>query len=101
MLFVSLYSGCGQGYVGMGCNTKSVKKFMENFMFLRGDRRNGKLIFLFGAISWTMWLNRNDLVFNFKIISTPGALTYKCFFFFAASGSHGERARQGGPGDAC
>jgi hypothetical protein len=35
----------------MGCNTKSVKKFMENFMFLRGDRRNEKLIFLFGAIS--------------------------------------------------
>jgi hypothetical protein len=25
-----------------------------------------------------LWLNRNDLVFNSKIISTPSALIYKC-----------------------
>jgi hypothetical protein len=63
---------------------KGVKFFVENFMFLGeggGGKWNGKLIFLFGAISWTLWLNRNDLVFNSKIISTPGALIYKCVFF--------------------
>jgi hypothetical protein len=29
---------------------------------------------MLGAIFWTMWLNRNDLIFNTKIISTLGAL---------------------------
>jgi hypothetical protein len=60
---------------------KGVKDLVENFMFLRGDKWNGMLIFLFGAISWSLCLNRNDLVFNSKIISTPGALIYKCVSF--------------------
>jgi hypothetical protein len=58
-----------------------VKNFVENFMFLRGDKRNGKLIFMFEAISWALWLNINDLIFNFKIILTPKALIYKCISF--------------------
>jgi hypothetical protein len=52
---------------------KGVKDLVENFMFLRGDKWNGMLIFLFGAISWSLCLN--------KIISTPGALIYKCVSF--------------------
>jgi hypothetical protein len=55
--------------------------YNKNFMFLRGDKRNGKLIFMFEAISWALWLNRNDLIFNFKIILTPKALIYKCISF--------------------
>jgi hypothetical protein len=67
---------------GMCCALPvGVKNFMGNFMLSRGDKRNGKLIFIFGAISWALWLNRNDLVFNSKIISTPKALIYKCIFF--------------------
>jgi hypothetical protein len=83
MLFVSVYLGCGQGCVWVGCNTEGCKKFCGKLYVFRGGggKWNGKLIFLFGAISWTLWLNRNDLVFNSKIISTPGALIYKCVFF--------------------
>jgi hypothetical protein len=60
---------------------RSVKEFVENFMWLRGDKRNGKLVFLFGVISWVLWRNRNDLVFNSKIISNPNALIYNCVSF--------------------
>jgi hypothetical protein len=65
----------------VGCNTEGCKKIVETYMFLMGDKWNGKLIFLFEAISWTLWLNRNGLVFNSKIILTPGALIYKCVSF--------------------
>jgi hypothetical protein len=56
---------------------RSVKNFVDDFLFLRGDKQNEKLTFLFGAISWTLWLNQNDLVFNSKIISSPKALIFK------------------------
>jgi hypothetical protein len=52
-----------------------VKGFVE-FFFSRGDKRNGKLVFLFGAVFWTIWLNRNDLVFNSKSVATPRALIF-------------------------
>jgi hypothetical protein len=65
---------------------KSVKSFVEDFLFLRGNKQNEKLIFLFGAISWTLWLNRNDLVFNSKIISTPNALIFKLMQHWGGGG---------------
>jgi hypothetical protein len=60
---------------------RDVKSFVEDFMFARGDKRNGMLVFLFGAISWTLWLNKNDLIFNNKIISIPRALIFKFVSF--------------------
>jgi hypothetical protein len=33
--------------------------------------------FLFGAICWTLWLNRNDFVFNNKIALSPLALIFR------------------------
>jgi hypothetical protein len=45
-------------------------------MWVRGDKRNGKLMFLFGVISWVLWHNINNLVFNSKVISNPSALIY-------------------------
>jgi hypothetical protein len=32
----------------------SVKIFMEDFMLVRGDKRNKIMVFLFGAICWTL-----------------------------------------------
>jgi hypothetical protein len=52
--------------LGWGSLLRGVKSFVEEFMFAGEDKRNGKLIFVFGAIFWTLWLNRNDLVFNKK-----------------------------------
>jgi hypothetical protein len=33
---------------------------------------------MFGVIYWALWLNRNDLVFNSKIIPTISTLIYNC-----------------------
>jgi hypothetical protein len=60
---------------------RDVKSFVEDIMFGRGDKCNGRLIFVFGAVSWTIWLNRNDLIFNNKIILTPRVLTFKFVSF--------------------
>jgi hypothetical protein len=65
----------------MGFNFEGVKIFVEDFMFAGGDKRNGKMIFMFGAICWMLWLNRNDLVFNNTIISSPKALIFKFLSF--------------------
>jgi hypothetical protein len=65
----------------MRFNFEGVKKFVEDFMFAGWDKRNGKMIFVFGAICWTLWLNKNDLVFNNKIISPPDALIFKFLSF--------------------
>jgi hypothetical protein len=37
--------------LGWDALPNDVKSFVENFLFLSGDRPNGKLVFLFGAIS--------------------------------------------------
>jgi hypothetical protein len=68
------------------------------FLFSRGDKRNGKLIFLFGVVSWTIWLNRNDLVFNSKSIATPKGSDLQTDFFFVALGDSGDWVRKGGAG---
>jgi hypothetical protein len=54
---------------------------VENFMFLRSDKRNGKINFHVWGYSWAIWLNRNALMFISKIILTPNALIYKCVSF--------------------
>jgi hypothetical protein len=50
---------------------------VEECLHLRGDKRNECLIFLFGVISWSLWLNKNDFIFNNKIVSSPRALIFK------------------------
>jgi hypothetical protein len=55
---------------------KSVGDFKENFITSRGCKRVGIVWFLFGAVCWTLWLNRNDFIFNNKIISSPRALIF-------------------------
>jgi hypothetical protein len=60
---------------------RDVKSFVEDIMFGRGDKRNGRLIFVFGVVSWTICLNRNDLIFNNKIILTPKVLIFKFISF--------------------
>jgi hypothetical protein len=59
----------------------SAKNFSEDFLFERGDKRNRSLLFMFGAICWTLWLNRNDYIFKNKVISSPRALIYKLISF--------------------
>jgi hypothetical protein len=56
--------------------SENVWDFRENFIGSRGGRGMGLMWFLFGAIYWTLWLNRNDFIFNNKIISSPQTLIF-------------------------
>jgi hypothetical protein len=47
-----------EGSAGRGGG--GVKRFVEECLYLRGDKCNGCLIFVFRVISWSLWLNRND-----------------------------------------
>jgi hypothetical protein len=68
---------------GMGWSKipDSVVDFTENFLLESKKKRNQILLFLFGAIWWTLWLTRNDWVFNDKLISSPTSIIFKLFFF--------------------
>jgi hypothetical protein len=61
----------------------SVKNWSEDFLLERGNKRHRVLMFLFRGICWTLWLNRNDLIFKNKIISSPRALIYKFLSFYS------------------
>jgi hypothetical protein len=44
---------------------------------------------LFGAICWTLWLNRNDFVFNNSLISSPRAIGFRLLSFLQHWGGRG------------
>jgi hypothetical protein len=39
------------------------------------------LFFLLGAACWTLWLNKNDYIFNQKLISSPRAIFFRIITF--------------------
>jgi hypothetical protein len=49
---------------------QSVRDFKENFLLIRGSKGMRVMWFLFRAVCWALWLNRNDYSFNNKIISS-------------------------------
>jgi hypothetical protein len=56
--------------------------------------------FLFEAICWTLWINRNDFVFNNKLIPSPRAIVFKLLSFLqhywmVATRGEGRRALEG------
>jgi hypothetical protein len=75
----------------------SVWYFKENYIGNRGGRGVGLVWFLFCDVCWTLWINRNDLVFNNKIISSPRALIFSHFFNAALDGGE-YRCRQSSTG---
>jgi hypothetical protein len=53
---------------------RSVQDFSENFQSKLGAKRMNVMWFLFGAICWTLWLNRNDFVFKNSLISSHAVI---------------------------
>jgi hypothetical protein len=55
--------------------------------------------FLFGAIFWTLWTNRNDFMFKNKLISSPLAFGFKLLSFLqhgmVVTGGEDRRALEG------
>jgi hypothetical protein len=35
------------------------------------NRENSLFVFIFGCLAWSLWLIRNDLIFNNSIATTP------------------------------
>ena len=48
-----------------------------------GSKNNRIAWALFGAISWALWITRNDLVFNRKVCSSPLVNLHKVISFFS------------------
>jgi hypothetical protein len=64
--------------------SESVKEFNDECLLKRGgggDKLNSVLFFLFGAVCWTLWLNRNEFVFKNKIIPCSNAILYRLIYF--------------------
>jgi hypothetical protein len=64
---------------------RCVQDFEEKFLSKLGPEKLNVMWILFGAIVWTLWLNRNDFVFNNSMISSP-ALSFSDFFLFCSIG---------------
>lgn len=47
----------------------------------RGDVPNSKMIFLLACICWSLWLIRNDYVFNNKVITNPNIVVHRSIIF--------------------
>jgi hypothetical protein len=60
---------------------RSVKGFNDSFLLERGHKGNGVLFLLFGAVCWSLWLNRNDWTLRNRLISSPRSVIYKFLFF--------------------
>jgi hypothetical protein len=44
-------------------------------------KTSSNFIFLFGCLSWSLWLIRNDLVFNNVLISSPDVSVFRTLSF--------------------
>jgi hypothetical protein len=59
----------------------SVQDFNDNLFLERGVIEIVFLFFLFDVVCWSIWLNRNDWVFNQKLISSPRAIVFRFLSF--------------------
>jgi hypothetical protein len=62
--------------VNWGKIPRSVKGFNDNFLLERGNKKDSVLFFLFGDA-----FNRNDWIFNQKLISSPRAIVFRLILF--------------------
>jgi hypothetical protein len=60
---------------------KSVGDFKENFLLCKGPKGVRIVWFLFGTVSWTLWLNRDDFIFNDRTVSSPRARIFQLISF--------------------
>jgi hypothetical protein len=58
----------------------TVKEFNDEPLLEMGNKSNGVLLFLFGAVCWTHGLNIHNFVFRNMLVSSPNAVLYKLLF---------------------
>jgi hypothetical protein len=50
--------------------------------FIEGSVRTNRLfVFIFGCFAWSLWLTRNDLVFNDVIVTHPDVSVFRTISF--------------------
>jgi hypothetical protein len=67
--------------LGWSSYPQSMHDFWENFLAKGGESGIGLMWFLVGAIVWSLWLHRNECVFNDVVISSPLAIVYRPLSF--------------------
>jgi hypothetical protein len=40
------------------------------------ERENRKFVYIFGCLAWSLWLIRNDFIFNNVLVSSPNVGLY-------------------------
>jgi hypothetical protein len=45
------------------------------------NRENGYFVFLFGCLTWCLWLIRNDLIFNNLVVTSPDICIFRTISF--------------------
>jgi hypothetical protein len=60
---------------------ENVEQFQEGVQERSDKKTKSVLIFLFGCVSWSLWLIRNDFVFNNIVISAPEVGIYHFLSF--------------------
>jgi hypothetical protein len=72
----SVHVGCDKRGIILGEKFRGVKDFNDNFLLGRGNKKYSVLFFLLGATCWTLWLNKNDYIFNQKLISSARSIFF-------------------------
>jgi hypothetical protein len=50
-------------------------------LIVGSSNENKNIVFLIGCLTWSLWLNRNNLVFNNSLISTPDVDIFRAISF--------------------
>jgi hypothetical protein len=45
------------------------------------DRENANFVFVFGCLAWSLWLLRNDLIFNNFVATSPDVCVFRTISF--------------------
>ena len=56
---------------------RSRDEFIELFLRAPSNHNNSTVWFWFAALSWALWLTRNDRVFKFKVLMNPSSPLYR------------------------
>ncbi|OEL13019.1 hypothetical protein BAE44_0025962, partial [Dichanthelium oligosanthes] len=59
----------------------SADDFLFSFVWCADKNTRSLLYFLFGCVAWSLWLIRNDLVFNNVVIPSPEIGVYRVLSF--------------------
>jgi hypothetical protein len=70
-----------KGCFGVLLNPRLREEFTEHFLSHAGASVNKVVWFRFGAMVWSLWLTKNERVFQNKMLFNPLHPVYKAYYF--------------------